>query len=147
MNEMSAAENLHERDFAAWLDEQAVLLRAHRWDALDLPNLIEEVEDLATSLRRELRSRLNVVLVHLLKFRYQPERRSRSWLATIYEQRDRLDDLLEDSPSLRRVVQSVLENEYRRACRVAAAQTGLSADTFPELCPFTLADVLETEPT
>jgi hypothetical protein len=106
---------MYEGDFAAWLDEQAAVLRARRWNDLDLPNLIEEVEALAGNLRRELRSRLNVILVHLLKLRYQPERRSGSWLASIYEQRDRLDDLLEQSPSLRRGVQSAVEREYRRA--------------------------------
>jgi hypothetical protein len=144
MKELSAADSMYERDFAAWLDEQAAVLRARRWNDLDLPNLIEEVEDLAGNLRRELRSRLNVILVHLLKLRYQPERRAGSWLASIYEQRDRLDDLLEQSPSLRRGVQSAVEREYQRARRLAAAETGLAPDTFPQTCPFALVDILET---
>jgi hypothetical protein len=144
MKELSAADSMYERDFAAWLDEQAAVLRARRWNDLDLPNLIEEVEDWAGNLRRELRSRLNVILVHLLKLRYQPERRAGSWLASIYEQRDRLDDLLEQSPSLRRGVQSAVEREYQRARRLAAAETGLAPDTFPQTCPFALVDILET---
>jgi hypothetical protein len=143
MNEATAAQNTYERDFAAWLDEQAVLLRARRLTDLDLPNLIEEVEDLAANLRRELRGRLSVVLVHLLKLRYQPERRSGSWLATIYEQRARLEDLLEESPSLRRLLQSGVEREYASARRVAAAETGLALQTFPEVCPFAIGEVLE----
>jgi hypothetical protein len=142
MNEATAAESLYERDFAAWLDEQAALLRSRRWTELDLPNLIEEVEDLAGNLRRELRSRLSVVLVHLLKLR-QPERRSGSWLASVYEQRARLDGLFEQSPSLRRLVQSGVEREYGPARRIAAAETGLWVQRFPERCPFTIADVLE----
>src|SRR5664279_2079035 len=143
MNEATAAQSLYERDFSAWLDEQAAFLRSRRWNDLDLPHLIEEVEDLAGNLRRELRSRLSVVLVHLLKLRYQPERRSGSWLASVYEQRARLDGLFEESPSLRRFVQSGVEREYGPARRIAAAETGLSMQSFPERCPFTIADVLE----
>jgi hypothetical protein len=143
MKERTAAESTFERDFAAWLDEQAALLRARRWNDLDLPHLIEEVEDLAGNLRRELRSRLNVVLVHLLKLRYQPERRSGSWLASVYEQRARIEDLLEQSPSLRRFVQSGVEREYGAARRIAAAETALSLERFPRMCPFTVADILE----
>jgi Rad3-related DNA helicase len=142
MNELTTAEGKYERDEATWLDEQASLLRARRWSDIDLPNLIEEIEDLARNLRRELRSRLRVVLAHLLKTRFAPEQRSGSWLATIIEQRARLADLLEDSPSLRRLVDAYVEGQYGPAAAIAAAETGLPADRFPELCPFTAAQIL-----
>lgn len=144
MKDRTAVNSTYERDFAVWLEDQAAALRSGHWNDVDLPNLIGEIEALAGNLRRELRSRLSVVLVHLLKLRYQPEKRSGSWIASIYEQRDRLADLIEDSPSLRRVVESYIEHAYSRARRIAAAQTELSVDTFPERCPFAIAEVLET---
>ena len=144
MNERTAVESMYERDFAVWLEDQAAALQSGRLSDVDLPNLIAEIEALAGNLRRELRSRLRVVLVHLLKLRYQPERRSGSWLASIYEQRDRLEDLIEDSPSLRRAVEPYRESAYGKARRIAAAQTGLPVETFPERCPFAIAEILET---
>src|SRR2546428_13059372 len=92
---------LYETDFFAWTQEQARLLRERRWDDLDLENLVDEVESVGGSERREIRNRLTVLLGHLLKWKYQPGHRGPSWTGTIFEQRGQLADVLRDSPSLR----------------------------------------------
>ncbi len=142
MNEPAAVESLYERDLVAWCDEQAALLRAGRWADVDIPNLIEEVESLGNSQRSAVRSRLRVIMLHLLKLRYQPERESRSWRSTLIEQRAQIEDTLDTSPSLKHLIEPSLERQYAIARREAAAETGLPIATFPKECPFTGADVL-----
>src|SRR5258708_34195053 len=99
---------LYERDFFAWARQQAAALRSHDRETLDFDNLAEEVEDLARKERRELRSRLMRILAHLLKFRFQPGRRSRSWEATLQTQRDAISGVLADSPNLRRELPEII---------------------------------------
>lgn len=90
--------SLYETDFYAWTQEQTVLLRNHQWSKLDLLNLIEEIESLGKQQRQELRNCLSVLMGHLLKWQYQPEQRSRSWLATIRVQRRDTQELLQENP-------------------------------------------------
>jgi hypothetical protein len=92
--------SLHEQDFYGWVQAQAQLLKAGNFHDLDLHNLIDEVESMGASERRELMSRLEVLLAHLLKWQYQPGRRCSSWLNTIEEQRVRISDHLQANPSL-----------------------------------------------
>jgi hypothetical protein len=133
---------LYERDYYAWTEEQAALLRAGHTVDLDLANLAEEIEDMGRSQRRAVKSALIIVLVHLLKYRFQPQRRSNSWRATLREHRRRLRDEFADSPSLRLYAESLLAECYQDACEEVADETGLPWETFPTACSFTLDQVL-----
>jgi hypothetical protein len=135
--------NLYDTDFVAWADEQAMLLRKRRFELLDLDNLIEEVEDLAGNNRRALGSALRIVLLHLLKWKYQPERRTDSWMESIDEHRSRIDEYLEQSPSLGSYLPALFEQAYPRARRQAARQTRSPLEAFPEACPWSLEQVLD----
>ena len=132
-------------DFAVWAEHQIGLLRARNFQELDVEHLIEELESLVANDRRELRSRLVVLLIHLLKCHVQADRKSRSWLGTIAEQRDQLDDLFEKSPSLRPLVPEVLAGCYVRAVKRAVIETGLPTAAFPVSNPFSQAEVLDDD--
>ena len=127
----------YETDFYGWIQEQAALLRAGRFAALDVEHLIEEVEGMGKSEKRELLSRLAVLLAHLLKWHFQPGLRSRSWSATIKEQRKMMDLLLKDNPSLKAQLGGLLPDAYEVAVLSAERQTGLSESAFPASCPYT----------
>ncbi|NNM71018.1 DUF29 domain-containing protein [Enterovirga sp. DB1703] len=135
----------YDDDYAAWALHQARLLRTGRFDELDPENLAEEVEDLARQEKREIESRLGVLLQHLLKYMVQPENRSNSWRATILEQRARIARRLTESPSLRSYPGQVLEDEYGLARQQAALETGLPLERFPANCPFGIDDVLDLD--
>ena len=132
----------YDDDFFAWTMEQARLLREGAVSEIDTLNLAEEIESMGKNNRRELGSRLAVLLMHLLKWRYQPNRRSPGWATTIRDQRDEIEALLVDSPSLRPVVQETLSSVYARARRKAISETGLRDSAFPAKCPFTAEQVL-----
>ena len=138
-------QELYQGDFHAWTIQQATLLKAGRIGEVDLEHLIEEIETLGASERRELESRLKVLLLHLLKWHYQPEQRSSSWSGTIDEQRDQLDTLLRQSPSLHRFIPEYLGYAYPKARRSAARETGLSQASFPESCPYDEEQIFDTE--
>lgn len=140
--------DLYERDVHAWARDQALALRrlAERRPELtgeiDLANLVMEIEDMGKSLGRELVSRLVILLTHLAKWRWQPAERSRSWLATIANQRGEIAELLEENPSLRPALGEALTKAWGRARRQAHHETGIVLDVFPENCPFGSDDVL-----
>lgn len=129
-------------DFNSWINQTAQLLREHRWHEIDVPNLIEEVEGLGKSERRGIASQLNRLLLHLLKWQYQPQRRSDSWLDSITDARTQIELAIEDSPSLGRYPVEQLEERYQRARRQAAKQTSMEISVFPETCPYSLELVL-----
>lgn len=133
----------YEEDFVAWLEDQAAHARRGETDALDLENIAEELEGMARSDRREIRNRLIVLLVHLLKYQFQPRRRSRSWLATIGEQRSRMATVMGDSPSLKPYPVGILHECYAEARSLAALETRLSERDFPESWPFGIEQVLD----
>lgn len=135
----------HDGDFHAWTVEQSTLLAARNVEALDWDNLAEEIAGLGRSEKREIESRLAVLLLHLLKWRHQPELRCGSWRATIREQRIRIARELQASPSLRDYPAGVLADEYAGARIVAADQTERPAATFPAACPFTIDEVLDPD--
>ena len=139
---LKSAAELYEEDYVAWIERQVALLRAGRLGEVDLPHLIEELEGMARKERSELRSRLEVLLLHLLKRDHQPRRRSRSWDATIVKQRLRIPDLLDDSPSLRYGLEDAARRAYPGAVRRAAAETGLKPGDFPAEPPYGLGEVL-----
>ncbi len=132
-------------DFFAWTQAQAEALRAEKGERLDYANLAEEIESLGKRDQRELASRLRVLVRHLLKWRDQPERRQtgRSWQKTILEQRARIDDVLEQSPSLRPQLPNILAKEYPRILRLTETATGRSLDALPENCPWTMEQMLD----
>jgi Domain of unknown function DUF29 len=130
----------YEEDVVAWLEDQAQRARRGEAGELDLGNIAEEVEGMARSDRREIRNRLIVLLIHLLKYSGQPRRRSSGWLATIGEQRSRIATALDDSPSLKSFPGSILEQWYVGARSRAALETGLPETDFPERCPDEVLD-------
>jgi hypothetical protein len=132
----------YEKDFYAWTVEQARLLRAGELSALDVANIAEEIESLGRSDRRELGSRLTVLLLHLLKWRSQPDMRSKSWLTTIREQRRQIEKLLRESPSLSPFVATALTESYSDARDDAVEETGFAEAELPAECPFTLDEAL-----
>jgi Domain of unknown function DUF29 len=135
----------YEEDFYAWTIEQSRLLRAGELSEIDVANIAEEIEGMGRSDRRELRSRLVVLVTHLLKWRHQPGARSRSWSATIDEQRLQIEEVLAESPSLRPQAATMFSDAYAIARARAIAETGLAEEAFPELCPFTLDEVLSRD--
>jgi hypothetical protein len=133
----------YDDDFFAWTQHTAALLRTGCLAAVDVEHLAEEVEDMGKRERRELDSRLRMLLVHLLKWQLQPDRRSPSWKVTIVTQRAEIDGLLRDSPSLRPRVASELARNYDVAVERVAAETGLATETLPATCPWSAAQVLD----
>ncbi|MES2325618.1 MAG: DUF29 domain-containing protein [Pseudomonadota bacterium] len=136
---------LYEKDFARWLEQQGELLRSKKFDQLDLDNLIEEIECMGGNLRRELRSRIENIIMHLLKCQFQPEHKSGSWLGTLREQRSCLGELLEDNPSLRRLVDEAVSKRFGHAVARAADETGIERKVFPVKCPYSADDVLDPD--
>ncbi|OKH19779.1 DUF29 domain-containing protein [[Limnothrix rosea] IAM M-220] len=131
----------YEDDFHAWTQQQAELLRNQDFSDLDWSNIAEEIESMGRSEKRQLESRLEVLMMHMLKWQYQPNRQSRSWQFTIKEQRLRIEKLLSENPSLRSQLQQYVEKSYPLAVLRAERETGLS--DFPVECPFELEEVLE----
>ena len=125
-------------DFYTWTQRQAAALRAKEFAALDLEHLAEEIADLGQSIENAIESHLERLLLHLLKWRHQPERRSDSWANTIGRERDNIEVQLEDSPGLKPRREALFARAYQLARREAARGTGLPAATFPAECPFTL---------
>ncbi len=135
---------LYEQDETAWLEAMADLIRSGRLDQVDYPNLAEYLADMAQRDRREVTSRLSILIAHLLKWRHQPEQRSGSWRGTVEVQRQELAELLE-SRVLRNHAGEVLDKAYANGMRQAIAETGLPESTFPGTCPYSL-DALLSEP-
>ncbi len=133
----------HDHDFYAWTQQQAHLLRTEQLQLIDIQNLAEAIEDMGRAERRELESRLEILLMHLLKWQFQPSHRSRSWQLTIKEQRLRLQRHLKQNPSLKAAISDVFEDVYQLAIVSAEKETGL--DIFPEIYPYTYEQVLLAE--
>jgi hypothetical protein len=132
----------YEEDFFAWTEDQARLLRSGDLSLVDVENLAEEIESMGRSDRREVESRLVILLAHLLKWQVQTEFQSRSWSSTIRTQRHDIEAVLADSPSLRPVVDQPRPALYERARRKAADETGISETNFPAVCPFTPTQIM-----
>jgi len=135
--------SLYDRDFASWSEKQGRLLRTRNTAELDWDNLAEEIETLGRSERSEIRSRLVVLLLHLLKWQFQPTKRKPGWKASIVEARDQLGRQLEESPSLRSYPASVLDKSYEIARLKASDEKDLAEDSFPKLCPYSIAEMLD----
>jgi hypothetical protein len=135
----------YDDDFFAWTQEQARLLRARDFTQIDIENVAEELESMGRSDRREIESRLEVLLTHLLKWQVQTNLRSSSWSGTIREQRRRIGKLLRESPSLALVIGPLIPEAYGEGREKAALETGLAATFFPADCPYTPEEVLDED--
>jgi hypothetical protein len=133
--------DLYERDETAWLEATAELIRRHRLEEVDFPNLAEYLEDMARRDRREVESRLTVLIAHILKWVHQPENRSGSWRGTIIAQRQELEGLVSGGV-LRNHAEAELGDLFRKAVERASAETGLSVESFPGACPYSLDELL-----
>ncbi len=133
-----------ESDFALWSAEQGALLREGRFDRLDRDNLAEEIESLGRSERREIGSRLELLVLHLLKWQYQPGRRSESWRISISEQRIAIDEVIRTSPSLKRYPEETFGQAYERGRQRAIDETGMLESAFPYDPPFSVAQALDS---
>ena len=135
--------NTYQTDFQRWIEEQTALLKGSQFGHLDIGHLVEELESMGARDRRELINRLAVLIAHLLKWQYQPERRSTSWRLTINEQRRQLALILEDSPSLRVRLPEFLRRAYANGMSAAVDETGLATYPFPAECPWELSQLFD----
>lgn len=133
----------YETDFFGWTIHQAQMLREQNWQALDITNLIEEIESLGRQERRELENRLGLLVGHLLKWQYQPEKRSRSWKITIRSQKQEIAKLLIDNPSLKPYLLEALERCYSIGINLVLSETPLKLKDLPMECPYTIIEVLD----
>ncbi|MGO9770333.1 MAG: DUF29 domain-containing protein [Roseiarcus sp.] len=140
---MPGKTSLYDQDFYAWSRQQAELLRAGRLAQADLEHIAEEIESMGKTEKRELVSRLTVLLLHLLKWRYQAEGRGNSWRLSIANSRDEIVDLLDDNPSLKSQLVGVTVSAYRFARRKAAIETNLGEERFPAECPWSFAQATD----
>jgi hypothetical protein len=134
---------LYDQDFYAWANEQAGLLRAGKLSEADIANIAEEIESMGKTEKRELVSRLAVLLLHLLKWQFQPKRRGSSWEATIRIQRRDLTRHLADNPSLKSKLFEAISDAYGNAIIAAGDATGLSEDTFAPTCPWSFEQMMD----
>jgi len=134
---------LYQEDYYGWLQENAQLIREKRFSEIDVENIVEELESMGKSEKRELSSRLTILLMHLLKWQYQSVKRSTSWRNTIAVQRIDIRELLEDSPSLKNEIADKIEIAYEKAKLTAEVETGIEKQNFPSQCPFSLEQILD----
>jgi len=134
---------LYATDYLKWIETTTAKLRDRDYDGIDWENLIEELDDMGRSERRSLKSNVIVILLHLLKWQFQPEYRTGSWEGSIIEHRGRVRDLLKDSPSLVPYLETILSECYGRAVEQAKAETRLPIATFPEFCPYAIDQIIE----
>lgn len=139
------AEPLYETDFYSWTQQQADLIRQGRLGELDLDNILEEIESMGRSEQRQLSHRLDVLLMHLLKWKYQPDHRSSSWKGSIEEQRFRIRKVIKENPGLKPKIPEVLQEAYEVAKISAYKETGLAKEIFPEYCPWEFTRAMDDQ--
>ncbi|WP_317105806.1 DUF29 domain-containing protein [Chroococcidiopsis sp. SAG 2025] len=135
----------YDTDYGLWLNEQIERLKTRQWEQIDVENLIEELEQLNKSNKRELYSYLVVVLSHLLKWQYQPQMRSGSWRGSISNSRKRIGRLFKDQPSLKPYVAEILVEAYAEASEWASDETGIPVSFFPPECLYTVEQILAVD--
>lgn len=141
----STIESLYEQDFNLWIEEQVKALRERNFKVLDWDNLLEEIETLGKSDRRELRNRTIILVMHLLKWKYQSNKQTNSWRNTIRIQRREINNLLQESPSLRGYLEACFTDWYSDAREDAANETQLPLNLFSNECPFSLTEILKKD--
>ena len=137
--------SLYESDFYGWVQHQVALLREGAWDAVDIENIIEEIESTGRGERQQLVHRLTVLMVHLLKWCFQSERRGRSWRLSVEEQRLRLERHMVMNPSLKPQLAEVVREAYSFAVIRARKETGMDKHVFPRLCPWSFNQMMKED--
>ncbi|MGK7884657.1 MAG: DUF29 domain-containing protein [Crocosphaera sp.] len=137
--------NLYETDYLQWIESNLEKLRQKNYQEVDWENLLEEIEDMGKRERRALESNLIVLLLHLLKWQYQPEKRTGSWERSILEHRRRIKKALKESPSLKPYLSTIIDESYSEAIKQAKAETQLPLETFPQQCPYPLISILDEQ--
>jgi len=135
--------SLYDLDFYRWIQQQVAALRARQLSELDLDHLIEEMEAVGRSEKRSLVSSLSLVLMHLLKWQYQPDFRSKNWMFTIRNQRREVMLILEDSPSLKAYLEIAMARAWDNAVIAAEKETGMEATRFPRTCPWSFDQLID----
>jgi hypothetical protein len=144
-DEGKAVRTSYDEDFAQWTEETASALREGRFEGLDWRHIAEEIESLGATERRALANRLKVLVQHLLKWQRQPGRRSNSWRAATLDQRVQIAAMLEEMPSLQRLIEPYVAKRYRVARLAASGETGLPESAFPPECPYTVEQMLDQD--
>ena len=134
---------LYETDFNLWIEQTVNQLKNGQIQDLDIENLIEEVQSMGSNDKREIKSRLIVLIMHLLKYKYQPKKKTKSWISTIITQRNELELVLENSPSLNPFLKENISECYQKARKNASMETKLPLTTFPLECPFTPEQIID----
>ena len=137
--------NLYETDFNLWIEQTVKQLKNGQIQDLDIENLIEEVQSMGSNDKREIKSRLIVLIMHLLKYKYQPKKKTKSWTSTIITQRNELELVLENSPSLNPFLKENISECYQKSRKNAARETKLPLTTFPLECPFTSEQIIDSD--
>lgn len=130
-------------DYYAWAQQQAQFLQHKQFDMLDINNLAEEIADLGRSEKRALESYIEVLLLHLLKWIYQPAKRCNSWKSSISGTQSRIKRLLKQNPSMKNLMDELIVECYEFAKDGASSETGLSIEMFPEIPPFDAENIFE----
>jgi hypothetical protein len=133
--------DLYVQDETAWLDKTAGLVAQRRWEEIDREHLSEYLTDMANRDRREVLSRMTIFLAHWLKWDHQPQKQSRSWQRTLFDQQLELSQMLESS-TLKRHAQEVFEKAYAKALKKASLETGLPIESLPPQAPWSLDELL-----
>lgn len=133
----------YDTDFYTWTQQQAALLKTGQFEQADIEHIVEEIESMGRSERRELENRLAVLIAHLLKWQYQPVRRGRSWQLTVEGQRIDVAELINDNPGLKPQLPAIQRLAYRKAKLKASQETAFDKSMFPDECPWTLAQLLD----
>jgi len=141
----TTATSLYDLDFYHWIEQQVETLRARKFSELDLDNLIEEMEAVGRSEKRSLTSSLALVLMHLLKWQYQPDLQCKSWMFTIRNQRLEVRDILKDSPSLRSYLDTAIASAWKKAVLDAEKETGIDSTRFPPSCPWSFDELMHDD--
>ena len=136
---------LYEQDYYLWIEQTVQLLKTERLAELDYKNLLEEIEDMGRNQKNAVESNLIVLMLHLLKWQYQPQLQCGSWQGSIREHRRRILKSLKDSPSLRPYLSEIWLESYQEARLQAADETESAIATFPEQCPYTIENILNTD--
>jgi hypothetical protein len=143
--EPATLRTLYERDLSGWTNEQVTLLRAGRFDQIDAENIAEELQDVGGREYDKLESALEVLLMHMLKWDHQPERRGASWQITIAEQRERIAIQLRKNPGLKRQIEEAVQDGFRIGRLRAARETGLKPSIFPKRCPYDWTTIMNRD--
>lgn len=135
----------HDEDFYGWAIAEANLLRQRKWDELDIEHLAEELESMGASEKREIRSRMEQLLKHLLKWQYQTDLQCKSWRNSIRNQRKALLAVIKDNPSLKPTIPEYVKDVYEDALEGAVEETGIYKENFPAQCPYTFEQIMDDE--